>query len=312
VPSMSQTDLAAQIVDAARVLAGAHPGYRPLHAKGTVCSGTFVAAAEASRISKAAHLQGQNVPVICRFSNASGDPNVHDGLPSVRALAVKFLLADGHKTDIVANSIEGFRVGTGEDFLAFLQANRPEAATGKPNPDRVASFVERQPTIEPFMRRFREKCVPASLARTTYHANHAFRFTAADGSSRFGRYRWIPEAGEAFLDPQEASQRDSNFLLAELKGRLAKGPVAFRLNLQIAEPSDPTHDVTVLWPADRRLIELGRLEIDSISATSAADERRLIFDPTNLTEGIEPGDDPLPALRSAAYSISYAERTKGV
>jgi hypothetical protein len=31
-----------------------------------------------------------------------------------------------------------------------------------------------------------------------------------------------------------------------------------------------------------------------------------------LTEGIELGDDPLPALRSAAYSISYEERTKGV
>lgn len=309
---MSLKDLAEQIVDAARANAGAHPGYRPLHAKGIVCSGTFAAVPEGARISKAAHLAGQNVPVTCRFSNASGDPNVHDGLPNARALAVKFLLPNGHKTDILANSIEGFRVGTGEDFLAFLQAILPEPATGKPNPDRVARFAERHPTIEPFMKRFTQKSVPASLARATYHANHAFRFTAADGSSRWGRYRWIPEEGEAFLDPQEASHRDPNFLLAELKGRLAKGPAAFRLHLQIAEPSDPTNDATVLWPVERQLVEVGRLEIHSVSATSAADERRLIFDPTNLTEGIELGDDPLPALRSAAYSISYEERTKGV
>jgi catalase len=55
---------------------------------------------------------------------------------------------------------------------------------------------------------------------------------------------------------------------------------------------------------------LGRLQIDSVSPTSAADERRLIFDPTKLTDGIELSDDPIPAARSAAYSISYERRTK--
>jgi catalase len=39
------------------------------------------------------------------------------------------------------------------------------------------------------------KPVPASYGRASYYAEHAFKFTAADGTSRFGRYRWIPEAG---------------------------------------------------------------------------------------------------------------------
>ena len=37
----------AQIVETMRARAGAHPGFRPVHAKGIVCSGTFRGAPEA-------------------------------------------------------------------------------------------------------------------------------------------------------------------------------------------------------------------------------------------------------------------------
>jgi catalase len=81
--------------------------------------------------------------------------------------------------------------------------------------------------------------------------------------------------------------------------------------LQLAEQSDPTDDVTALWPADRPLVELGRLEVTSISSTSVADEGRLVFDPTNLTDGIDLSADPFLLARSAAYSISYDHRSRG-
>jgi catalase len=87
--------------------------------------------------------------------------------------------------------------------------------------------------------------------------------------------------------------------------------VAFRLLLQLANEEDPTDDVTALWPEGRPLVELGRLEITSISPTSAADERRLIFDPTNRTDGIDLSADPILTARSAAYAISYERRSKG-
>jgi catalase len=121
----------------------------------------------------------------------------------------------------------------------------------------------------------------------------------------------VPEAGESILSPDDAGKRSPTFLREELEGRLRTGPVAFRLVLQLAAPGDPTDDVTALWPADRPLVELGRLEVTSISPTSAADERRLIFDPTNTTDGIELSDDPILPARSAAYSISYDRRSRG-
>ena len=156
-----------------------------------------------------------------------------------------------------------------------------------------------------------QKPVPASYAQSLYHAIHAFRFIAADGTSCFGRYRWVPEAGEAYLNPDQSAKLDPNFLQAELKSRVAKGPASFRLMLQIGDPTDPTNDATVIWPAERRQVELGRLQIETVSPTSAADERQLIFDPLKVTDGIEVTDDPIPAARSAAYTFSYEWRTKG-
>jgi catalase len=308
--SAASSDVVAQLVETMRALAGPHPGFRPVHAKGIVCSGTFRASAGARAVSRAPHLQGQAVPTVMRFSNSSGDPDVHDGIPGARALAVKFQLPDGKNADILGLHIEGFLVRTPEEFLAFLRAQLPDPATGKPAPDAVPRFLESHPATRAFIERLTQKPVPASYGRASYFAEHAFKFTAADGTSRFGRYRWIPEAGEAYLSPDDANTRSTNFLREELEGRLSNGPVAFGLLLQLAGESDPTDDPDALWPADRPLVELGRLEVTRISVTSATDERRLVFDPTNVTDGIDLSADPFPLARSAAYSISYDQRSK--
>jgi catalase len=309
--SQAPGGLHVQLVEVLRALAGPHPGFRAAHAKGIVCSGTFRGSADARRVTRAAHFQGQTVPAIIRYSNASGDPRVHDGLPNNRAMSVKFQLPDGKSADILANVVEGFPVRTPEEFLEFLRAQLPDPATGKPAPDALPRFAGSHPSVGPFVERLMKKPVPASYAQASYHAEHAFRFTAADGTSRLGRYRWTPDAREAFLVPEDAGRRSPDFLREELEHRLQGGPVKYTLQLQIAEPSDPTDDVTALWPAERPLVELGRLEVQAISPTSTSDERRLVFDPTNRTDGIDLSADPILQIRAATYSVSYEERTKG-
>jgi len=48
-----------------------------------------------------------------------------------------------------------------------------------------------------------------------------------------------------------------------------------------------------------------------MSTTSAADELRLIFEPTNRTDGIVLSADPILLARSAVYAISYDRRSMG-
>jgi catalase len=310
-PSATPEPVVRRIVDIMRKLAGPHPGHRPVHAKGLVCTGVFRGSADAARVTRAPHFAGQSVPITVRFANSNGNPEVHDGVPNVRSMAVKFQLPDGKSADILANSIEGFVARTPEELLEFLEAQLPDQASGKPDPEALPRFLAGHPAAAAFVGRLMKKPVPASYAQATYHAEHAFRFTAADGTSRFGRYRLVPQAEEAFLSPDDAGRRDPNFLRQELEGRLKSGPAAFRLLLQLAETGDPTDDVTALWPEGRPVVELGRVEITGISPTSTADERRIIFDPTNRTDGIELSADPILLARSAAYSISYERRQKG-
>src|ERR1700694_1467068 len=97
--SGSATPVIAQLVEAMRARAGSHPGFRPVHAKGIVCSGTFRGAPDAPSVSRAPHLQGQAVPTVIRFANASGNPDVQDGLANVRSMAVKFQLPDSKNAD---------------------------------------------------------------------------------------------------------------------------------------------------------------------------------------------------------------------
>src|SRR5262249_34259589 len=246
--SVTPSTVITQLVEAMRALAGSHPGFRPVHAKGIVCSGTFRGAPDARRVSRAPHLQGQAIPTIIRFSNVSGDPDVHDGLANPRALAVKFPLPDGQSTDVLANSIEGFPVRTPEDLLVFLRAPLRAPVTGQPVPEALPRFLDSHPPARAFLERLRQKPVPASYGQASYHAEHAFLFTAADGMRRFGRYHWRPEAGEAYLSPDEASTRSPHFLREEVERRLQDGPVVFRLLVQFAAQSDPTDDVTALSP----------------------------------------------------------------
>jgi catalase len=65
----------------------------------------------------------------------------------------------------------------------------------------VPRFLAGHPAGRAFVERLMKKPVPASYAQAIYHAKHAFRFTAEDGTTRFGRYGFVPQAGEAFLSP---------------------------------------------------------------------------------------------------------------
>ena len=51
-----------------------------------------------------------------------------------------------------------------------------------------------------------------------------------EGKKQVGRYKFIPVAGEQQLSEAEAKQDGkANFLSDELKERMTKGPVQFRL-----------------------------------------------------------------------------------
>jgi catalase len=286
---------------------GRHDGHRAVHAKGVLCRGTFVAAPAAARLTRAPHMQGGEVPVTVRFSNASGDPDVADPMPDVRGMATKFYLPDGSRTDVVALTLPCFFVRTPEDFVTLTRAAKPFIG-GQPGPRFAVFLATHRESWRAVAAALKPK-PPVSYGTCLYNGIHAFRWIAADGSERFVRYTWVPSAGEQSLPGGEAKRRGHDYLQEEVGERLAREPIRFTLQVQVAGAGDPTHDATAVWPDDRERVDVGTLELTELETGREQGGDVLVFDPTRLTDGIELSDDPLPRLRSQAYSISVERRS---
>jgi len=280
--------VATQIVDLAQKLNGAHPGFRPFHAKGVVVEGSFRASSEAAKLSHATIFNGHTIPVTVRFSDGSGMPDVADGSPAANphGMAIKYHLPGGADTDMVTNSLKFFPVATGKDFrdlLLAIIASPPDA----PKPTNLEQFFANHPNA---LKALGTAATPGSYADEEYQGINAFIFVSETGQRQAVRYLLVPEK-LVHLTPEEAAKQTPDFLSNELTKRISRKPVVFYLKAQMAEPSDQTNDASQPWPDDR-------LEA----------EKKLLFIPTNLTEGIELSDDPLLRVRGAAYAASFATR----
>ena len=296
-----------QIVDLANKLNGVHPGFRAFHAKGVVVDGSFKASPEAARFSRATLFNGHLIPVTVRFSDGNGMPNVADGSPAANphGMAIKYHLPRGADTDMVTNSLKFFPAGTAEDFRDLLQAiiaSPPDA----PKPTKLERFFASHPNAP---KAFGTAATPDSYADEEYHGINAFIFVDKAGRRQAVRYLLVPEK-LVHLTPEEAAKQPPDFLSDEVTRRIARTPVIFHLRAQLAEPGDQTKDGSQPWPDDRKVIELGVLTLNKLVANSLEAEKKLLFMPTSLTDGIELSDDPLPSARAAAYAVSFARRNQ--
>ena len=301
-------DLAQQIFDTMLKVPGVQPGNRVVHAKGIVCEGTFTTSKDAANLSRAAQFKGTAVPLTIRFSDAAPSPTIPDNSPDAqpRGMTVRFKLPGKQKTDIVAFAHNGFVVGNGEDFLA-LEQSVVATDPSKPHPWPVEVFLSTHPAAMKFVTD--PKPMPTSFATEAFFGNNAFIFVNKAGKKQAVRYQIIPVAAEQYLSDADAKATSPNFLFDELRTRLAKGPAKFRLVVQLPNPGDSTSDATKVWPDDRKTVELGTITVASVVPDSDAAQKTMAFDPTNLTDGIELSDDPLPALRSKVYMLSALHRS---
>ena len=302
-------DIYEEIVDALQAINGRHAGFRAVHAKGTVCRGSFSATQEAAELSTAAHLQGDPVDATVRFSNASGNPNTSDAHPLAgRGMAVKFHLPGDEATDLAMVPLPVFMVRTAEDFLGFTKARLPDPETGQPDPEKLMAFVGEHPETARALQLGLPALAPTtSFATSHYNSLHAFALVDSNGEKHWGRWGIVPEAGVEHVPEEELKGRAHDYLQTEIGERLASGPAAFTLQFTLAQDGDSHVDPTEPWEGDREIRDMGRLEVTEVIDEKEAGDP-LVFDPTNLTDGIEPSDDEILAARSPAYSVSIDRR----
>lgn len=315
------------IDDILRDYPGHQPGTRPVHAPGIGVTGWFRANRIASRFTLAEHFAGNRVPVSVRFSEGTGLPAPPPAPPVVRGMAIKFHLEGHRDTDLVCMTLPVFFVKTVADFQSFTAAGAPAAVRRRslwrrlldeltlatvlpdPPPGTVASgdaglfaFADRHPEACPAMVAVAKQIDPYSYTTLSYHAVHAFRLTAADGSSRWARLDWEPVGG---VHPGEPGADLSQTLRQEM----AAGRAGFILRAQLAEPGDDPADPTRPWPRRRPRLVLGRLWLEHFPSDQTQRCELLSFNPARLVPGLEACfDDEIFWARQTTYERSYGRR----
>lgn len=286
-----------QAIDRIRKAFNPPPGDRTLHAKGAFFGGSFTASAEAAARCRAVPFQGEEVPLLVRWSNGAGKRRA-DAVPDVRGMAVSFRPPAGGAMDLLGQTAPRFPVRTPAAFLDFT-----EAAV---KPWKVGLFLARHPGSLPAMLvNVRAKAVlpPRSYAEIPYYPIHAYGWTSTAGDHCWVRFVLRPQRSER----PEGSFTGPDRLREELVARLAAGPVRFTLEVTVAGPDDDPHDPMSVWKS-KDTFDGGTITVTAPVEDPEAAGDVVVFDPTRVVDGIDLPDDPILRYRPGAYSASVDRR----
>lgn len=118
----------------------------------------------------------------------------------------------------------------------------------------------------------------------------------------------MPVAGVETYDAETAKSKDVDYLQTEIVERVKGEPVGFKILAQVAEENDVTDDATVHWPEERKVVELGQFELNTVLDDNAANQKYAIFDPIPRVQGVDASQDPLLEMRAALYLLSGKQR----
>jgi catalase len=295
----------ARMVDALSRRGGDPAGHRRNHAKGICFTGDFEASGAGAGLSAAPMLARGRYSVIGRFAIATGNPQASDVTGRVRSMAIRIAAPDGEEWRSGMNSSPVFAVSTPEAFYEMTQAQETDPSTNKPDPLAPARFIAAHPESRPFAAWARSAPWTSSYADQVYSSLNAFYFIDATGRSHLVRWSMQPTISANPVPQSSLLSLGPDFLDRDLGQRLARGPLRWNLVVTVAEPSDPSSDATLAWPAGRRQIDVGTLVVRRAQSESDGPCRDYNYDPTILPVGILPSADPLLAARSSAYARSF-------
>jgi Catalase len=275
--------------------------FRAVHAKGIILEGNFTPDPNAKKLTKAPHLQGPSSKVTVRFSNYSGVPTTPDNSPAAnpRGMGIRFQLPGGSSTDLVAHSFNGFPVSNSDDFrelMLAMGASGPCATT----PTALDEFLDLHPIAKKF---FATEKTPASFATISYFGVNSFKFVNAKGEAHFVRYQLVPENGEVLLTDEERQRAGCDYIMDEIKSRVAEQPIVFELYAQLAEDGDKIDDPSIAWPDSRKRVLLGRIEINKLTPNTVEEDKSLVFVPSNVPAGIQIADS-MVTFSSKIYRLA--------
>ena len=297
-----------EVISALENTFGVHPGERRNHIKGVCALGEFIGSPEAAFLTRSVLFSGEILPVVARFSLAGGNPNVSDSARIPKGFAFEIRLPNGTLQHMTMLSTPVFGAEIPKTFLDDIIAKKPDAVSGKPDPEKIKAFKETHLKSLPQAEFLALNNPSPSWADSSYFGIHTFKFINQKNEVTLVKWRFVPHEGEKQMTDDELKSQPQDFLEQELMARLEKAPLQWDMMLTIGQPGDSENDPTIAWPKDRKTIKVGTLIITSASSQKGAECENINFDPLIMSDGIELTDDPILLFRSPSYAISFGKR----
>jgi catalase len=303
---------APQMIDAFEGTFGVHQGQRRNHTKGLCAAGEFVGTTDAAALSRSVLFSGKSVPVIARFSLGGGDPGVPDAAPAPRGMALEFHLPGGGLQHITMIDVPIFGATSPASFRDAIVAAKPDPTTGKPDPERLKTYVATHPDAMALIQLSSRHAPTANYYQTTFFSIHTFKFIDAKSTEHMVKWRFVPRDGTKEMTAAEIKAAPHDFLEKNLIERTRKGPALWDMIVYVGEPGDPHDNPTLAWPETRKHFTAGTLTI-----TEATPQQKGVacepinFDPLVMADGMAPTNDPILLFRSPAYAVSFVKRRSG-
>ena len=174
----------------------------------------------------------------------------------------------------MTHSFNGFPTRTSDEFAQLLRA-LGTSGPDVPRPTALDRFLDTHSVAKTFLTT--QKPAPVSYATLTYYGVNAFTFVDGQQRRSHVRYRFVPKAGEQFLDATALRAKGPSYLAEEIASRVAAAPITFDWYAQVAVPGDVIDDPSVAWPESRRLVLLGTITIRNAAGDLAQADKALLF-----------------------------------
>lgn len=287
---------------------------RRVHVKGYGAFGYFQTINSMRKYTKLCFLQtpGHQVPVTVRFSFATGNQGTPDTTRTARGFSTKFYTEEGI-FDLLCNHLPVIFVRDGMRFPDAIAAFSPSPVNNLIYPETLWSFIARAPEATHFITRaFSDAGTLKSFCHMPGFSVNTYVWKNSEDVRRYVKYKWVPLAGEQYIDRQEATMlaaKNPNIAGQELYDTIESGiPVQYELWVQLMDPDDECNlsfdplDPTKVWDEQQYpLILVGRLVLNQNTWNFMEQVEKIAFSPANLLEGAELSNDKLLQSRANIY-----------
>ncbi|KAG4423220.1 hypothetical protein IFR04_003586 [Cadophora malorum] len=287
---------------------------RSVHAKAAGAWGYFEVTHDISSLTSAPFLNGigTRTKVLQRISTVAGEKGSADTVRDVHGWATRFFTSEGNQ-DFVFNDLPVFFIRDPIKFPSMNRSHKRHPRTNVPDNNMFWDFHVNNPEgVHALMHLFGQRGIPASLRHVNAFSVHTYTLNKEDGSYRFVKFIFTPDAGIETLDAATALRlagEEPDYHIKDLFNAIERDDYpTWTLNVQVIEPEDladapiDIFDNTFTWPhAKYPLRPVGKLVLNKNPDNYFQDIEQAAFSPSQMVPGIGPSADMVLQARMFSY-----------